>query len=137
MARDFTLIDDGTVHRTSATEVDGHLFLAAADVEASLGWALKPQGLCRGDVCMPVRDRSRLVADAGIDLACLADVLARPLALDASAGVAVLGGSAMDRGQQLASLEAPDFTLPDLEGKPHSLSDYRGRKVLLLAYASW
>ena len=33
--------------------------------------------------------------------------------------------------------QAPAFTLPDLDGKPHSLSDYRGKKVLLVAYASW
>lgn len=38
---------------------------------------------------------------------------------------------------RLASLEAPDFTLPDLDGRPHSLSDYRGQKILLAAYASW
>ena len=33
--------------------------------------------------------------------------------------------------------EAPDFTLPDLEGRQHSLSDYRGRKVFLASWASW
>ena len=38
---------------------------------------------------------------------------------------------------QLASLEAPDFTLPDLDGNLHSLSNYRGRKVLLATYGSW
>ncbi len=30
---------------------------------------------------------------------------------------------------------APDFTLPDMNGEPHSLSDYRGRKVVLYFYA--
>jgi peroxiredoxin len=35
------------------------------------------------------------------------------------------------------TLEAPDFTLPDIDGKQHSLSDYRGKKVLLLSWASW
>ena len=32
---------------------------------------------------------------------------------------------------------APDFSLPDLAGRLHTLSDYRGKKVLLIAYASW
>ena len=27
--------------------------------------------------------------------------------------------------------EAPDFTLPDQNGEMHSLSDYRGQKVIL------
>ena len=29
---------------------------------------------------------------------------------------------------------APDFTLPDKDGKGHSLSDYRGQKVILYFY---
>jgi peroxiredoxin len=37
----------------------------------------------------------------------------------------------------LASLEAPDFALPDWQGRPHRLSHYRGRKVLLATWASW
>ena len=32
---------------------------------------------------------------------------------------------------------APEFTLRNQDGEKVSLSDYRGRKVLLLAYASW
>ncbi len=49
----------------------------------------------------------------------------------------MLGEAAADRASQLASGEAPDFTLPDLQGRLHSLSDYRGKKVLLVTYASW
>jgi peroxiredoxin len=32
----------------------------------------------------------------------------------------------------------PDFTLPGIaDGKPKSLSDFRGKKVLLIQFASW
>jgi AhpC/TSA family len=32
----------------------------------------------------------------------------------------------------------PDFTLPDIQtGKPVSLTDFRGKKVLLIQFASW
>jgi hypothetical protein len=48
----------------------------------------------------------------------------------------VLGTGAQDRAQALAALEAPDFALPDLDGRTHRLSDYRGRKVLLATWAS-
>jgi peroxiredoxin len=34
-------------------------------------------------------------------------------------------------------MEAPDFTLPDLRGRLHSLRDQRGKKTLLIAWASW
>ena len=61
----------------------------------------------------------------------------RPIAVDESERVAYLGVSAEERGRRLASLEAPDFTLPDLDGRLHSLSDHRGVKVFLVAYGSW
>jgi len=32
---------------------------------------------------------------------------------------------------------APDFTLTDITGKQHKLSDYRGRNVLLVFWATW
>ena len=44
---------------------------------------------------------------------------------------------ARDRARALQSLQAPDFTLPDLDGRMHTLSEHRGRKVLLVTWASW
>jgi thiol-disulfide isomerase/thioredoxin len=32
---------------------------------------------------------------------------------------------------------APDFTLKDMDGKPHSLKDYRGRVLLVNFWATW
>ncbi|MBW8001301.1 MAG: TlpA family protein disulfide reductase [Planctomycetes bacterium] len=32
---------------------------------------------------------------------------------------------------------APDFTVTDLEGKVHKLSDYRGKNVMLVFWATW
>jgi peroxiredoxin len=33
--------------------------------------------------------------------------------------------------------KAPDFTLTDINGKEHKLSDYRGKAVLIIFWASW
>ena len=56
----------------------------------------------------------------------LARALDRPLAVDDAEGAAFLGVSARERGQALASHQAPDFTLPDLDGRLHSLREHRG-----------
>ena len=33
--------------------------------------------------------------------------------------------------------EAPDFTVTDLNGKKHTLSEYRGKNVMLIFWATW
>ena len=132
-----TLIDGERRHAMGAQIADGRVQLDSADVEAALGWKLTREGLCRGSVCIPVRDRASLVHDGGLDLEAFAALLDRPLALDAEERAAALGERAEDRAAALATLEAPDFTLPDLSGRLHTLSDHRGRKALLIAYASW
>ena len=132
-----TLIDGERRHAIGAQLAGSQVQVDAADVEAALGWKLAREGLCRGSVCIPVRDRASLVRGGGLDLEVLAKLLDRPLALDTDERVAALGENAGDRAAALATLEAPDFTLPDLSGQLHTLSDHRGKKVLLIAYASW
>ncbi|MGB7182013.1 MAG: hypothetical protein WA888_08190 [Burkholderiaceae bacterium] len=61
----------------------------------------------------------------------------RPLLSDAAGETWVLGASANSRAQALQSLQAPDFTLSDLSGRQQSLSDFKGKKVFLVSWASW
>jgi hypothetical protein len=131
-----TLIDDGTPHEVGGTVRDGRAVLAPAAL-AALGWELHPEGLCREGLCIPVPADGTLEVAGGIDLEAFARLLDRPLALDADERAAYLGVSAGERQRALRSLVAPDFTLPDLSGRPHRLSEHRGRKVLLVVWASW
>ena len=78
-----------------------------------------------------------LGAREGAELLKRAEADGRPVAVDPEEGAAYLGVPARARAAALASLEAPDFTLPDLDGRLHSLSGHRGKKVLLVAHASW
>ena len=136
----FTVIQaDGAVQVDA--DVDGPqatVRLPADAVEQCLGWARKPEGLCRDDVCIPSRSLAAVEGDDGrFDLTRLAALLGRPLAVDIEARAAFVGVGAEDRAARLSLFEAPDFTLPDLDGRLHSLADHRGKKVFLATWASW
>ena len=134
---DVLIIDDAQ-RSTVAGSAEGDRLLIDADaLEAATGWRLKPEGLCRDDVCVPVRDRSGLVAGERIDVAGFAAAMGRPVVVDAEHGIAAIGEAAQSRAEQMRSLQAPDFTLPDLDGNAVNLRSFDRRKVLLLAWSSW
>jgi len=118
----------------SAPAEDG-LRVSPADAERISGWILKPEGMCRDELCVPLPADAR--RDGKIDLAAFWQTLGHPVLSDKPGNVWVLGTGAESRASALADLEAPDFTLPDLAGVPHSLSDLRGKKVFLTTWASW
>ena len=130
---------------TTATElpdsrIEGErLWLVPAELEAATGWSVRPEGLCRGNVCVPLAPgrEGELVSGHQVDAAALWRHLGQPLAHSTDGHVWVLGTAAADRAEALRSLEAPDFTLPDHTGRRHSLAEHRGKKVLLVSWASW
>lgn len=131
-----TVIADDTT-TVDATIADGRIFLDPDRLPGALGWTLKPEGLCRDDVCVPVRDRAALLHDARVDLAAVADALGRPAVIDTEAGIVAVALGREQRRDALRSLVAPDFELADLDGMLHRLSEWRGRKRLLHAFSSW
>lgn len=131
-----TVISD-TVTSIDASIEDGRVLLAPEALAGAIGWTLEAEGLCRGDVCVPVRDRAALTVGDRIDLAGVADALQRPVVVDADHGYVAVALPAEERRRALTELTAPDFTLPDLDGTPHSLHQWRGRKRLLQAFSSW
>jgi hypothetical protein len=118
-----------------ADEVDGSVLVVPSALPDAIGWSLKPEGLCRADVCVPVRDRAALFAGDRLDLGGVAAALDRPYLHED--GVAVVGEPRLTRRLATDGLQAPPFTLPDLDGERHSLEEWHGRKKLLVAFASW
>ena len=97
------------------------------------GWEVKPEGACRGEVCIPLPAGS--LEDGQVDLARFAEGTRRPLLHDEQAGVWSLGPEG--GGRAMTSVQAPDLVLPTLTGEPFPLSALRGKKVLIAAWASW
>lgn len=109
------------------------LWLDPATLDAATGWQLKPEGLCRDDVCLLVPDELR--RDGRVDVAALWTRLGRPVLTSGDA--VYLGEDASSKPPLQAGAPAPDFTLRDLADVEHSLSDHRGKKVLISSWAPW
>jgi peroxiredoxin len=134
--RQISVITEG-VRSVDAAVADGRVLIDADQLVEVLGWALKPEGLCRGDVCVPVADPGSLVVGAGVDLAAAAAALGLPVVVDTGAGIAAVAVGAEQRHRALDSLEAPAFSLPDLDGEDHHFDEWHGRKKLLVTFSSW
>lgn len=130
-----TVLYDDRVSAVADARVAGeHLWLTAADFAAATGWKLETEGLCRGDACVRT-DAAWLDDDGHIDLSAFAAHLGQPVVHDGNAWA--VGEAAGARRDALLSTQAPDFELPDLDGKLHKLSDYRGKKVYLYSWGSY
>jgi len=115
------------------------LWLKRDDVAAATGWVLKPEGFCKGDICVPIPAgrENEFVTDDAVNVGAFWALMDKP-AVSTEAGDAwFLGEGSADRNAALTSLEAPNFTLKGLDGVEHSLVDFRGKRVLLATWASW
>jgi hypothetical protein len=131
-----TIIDDD-VRTVDGTVAGDHVLVDPDRLAAALGWELKPEGLCQDSTCVPISDTRTLFVGSQLDLSAVAAALGRPTVVDAATGIIAVALPAELRHRALDGLEAPPFTLPDLDGVLHSLEEWRGRKKLLVAFSSW
>jgi hypothetical protein len=134
-----TIIYDDVAFTVAPAREDAiQLWITLSDLKRATGFELKPQGVCRLELCFPIPKtrQKEFVNKASFNLTAFAQLVHQPVAHDGAANAWYFGLRA-DQRQSLASLRAPDFTLPDLQGKPHSLSEFRGKKVFLITWASW
>ena len=108
------------------------LTIDRSDFETGTGWTLKPEGACKGDICIPLPDTDA----AQVDVTATAQAMGLPLVAEPEFGLWAVGPESIG-SRALTSAEAPDFTLPDVNGKPFSLSSLRGQKVLVYAWAPY
>src|SRR5262249_26070758 len=111
------------------------LWVRTIDLPRINDFELKPQGACRADVCVPVT--KEMTRGTFFNLTAFARVVGQPVVVDRSARVWSFGEIPLVRGASLESRAAPDFAVPDRAGRIVHLADFRGKKVLVLTWASW
>lgn len=137
------LYGDSATAAASAHPEGDDLWLGPADLKAATGWELKPEGMCRDDICIPVPEAQaasmlrRGQTETWVNLAGFARYMDQAVAHADEQAVWYFGPAGQEQAAQLLSLEAPDFTLPAYDGATYSLSEFRGKKVLLLLWSSW
>ena len=135
-----TVLTEAGATQLTDVSVDGDaLWLSADQVTAATGWVLKPEGLCRDDICVPVPPQraQEFVRDGNVNIAAFWQLMDRPVLHDHAATTWMLGAGSQDRARALQTLNAPDFELPDIDGQLHKLSDFRGKRVFLTTWSSW
>lgn len=122
---------DGTTERETCD--DGGMLVDTLDIDAeafhaATGWEIKPEGACKGDVCVPLPD--------GFSLRHAADRLGMAIVHDDDHGLWAVGPESLG-GRALVTADAPELVLDDLDGSEFRLSSLRGQKVVLVAWAPY
>jgi hypothetical protein len=117
------------------TQVKDALWVRKRDLPAINEFDVKPQGACRADICIPIP--KEMLRGEYFNLTAFAKKIAQPVVADADARVWSFGEIRALRGSFLEGRMAPDFTVPDRAGRPVHLSRLRGKKLLVVTWASW
>ena len=106
--------------------------ISRAEFENGTGWEFKPEGACKGDVCIP------LAAPPGetINVVQMAQAMGLPVVSSADHGLIAVGPESIG-SRALTTARAPDIRLPDLAGNQFLLSSLKGHKVLVYAWAPY
>ena len=133
--------EPGRTHRcepfdTPAAEAGNVAGMIVDDLEldpdafaAGTGWAIEPEGACRGDICVPL--------GGAADLESVAARLGMPIVSDPGSGLHAIGPASY-AGRVLPSVQAPDLELPTVLGDGvWRLAEQRGRRTVIVAWAPW
>ena len=112
---------------------DGELWVRAGDLPRINEFELKLQGACRADICIPISREMK--SGEWFHLTGFARKLQQTYV--AESNVWSFGEIPVLRGSFYNSRVAPDFAAPDRTGRVVRLSDFRGKKALVITWASW
>ena len=108
------------------------LEIGREEFETGTGWELKPEGACKGEVCIPLTET---LGDT-VSVTNLAEQMGLPIVEDSTHSLWAVGPESLG-ARALATAEAAELRLPDINGDEFRLSSLRGQKVLVYAWAPY
>ena len=111
------------------------LWVRKRDLPRVNGFELKPQGACRADLCIPIP--RTMMRGEFVNLSAFAKKAGQAVVAEPDARVWSFGEMQALGGGLSSSRIAPDFEVPDRLGRPVHLAGFRGKKALVITWASW
>jgi hypothetical protein len=108
------------------------LHISRSEFEKGTGWQIKPEGACKGDTCIPLKN----TPGEQVDIEQMAEDMNLPLVAETDYGIWALGPDSVG-GRTLSTAEAPNLTLPDIDGNLFELSSLKGKKIVVYAWAPY
>ncbi len=127
------LYADRSIPLSAVRTEGGELWVRASDLPKINEFELKPEGACRASVCVPL-SRGMRKGD-WFHLTAFARKLGQSWITEPS--VWSFSEIPLLRGTFYSTRMAPDFGVTDRKGRIVHLSDFRGRKTLIVTWASW
>ena len=116
-------------------KVPSTLWVRRQDLPRINDFEIKPEGACRADICIPIT--GEMLRDDYFNLTAFAGKIRQAVVAEPAARAWSLGEIQFLGGSYLTERMAPEVTVPDRKGRPVRLADFRGKKVLLVTWASW
>ncbi len=136
-----TLLASGKTIKLAQSLVDGNLWVTPEDLTRINGFELKPQGACYQELCIPIKEDSELLRQVSeqrwFNLTAFADLLEQPYVADTENRIWSFAQAPAKRSDMMANAMAPDFELTDRQGKVVRMSDFKGKKALIITWSSW
>ncbi len=129
-----------TTGLTETLPGDG-LWITPQDLTRINGFELKPEGACFQELCIPLKENSELLKRVDdqqwFNLQAFADWLGQPYMVDADTRAWSFGEIPAKRQGMMADAMAPEFEVLDRQGNVVRMSDFKGKKALIMTWSSW
>jgi hypothetical protein len=127
------LFEDRKIELSQSRVEKNDLWIPAGELPRINEFVVKPQGACRSDVCIPLG--AELKKRGWLNLSGFTRKVKQVIVREGE--LWSLSEMPLLRTGFLQSRIAPNFSVKDRKGQSVQLSDFRGKKVLLLSWASW